>query len=431
MLYSNLEINNKGHLQFAGIDTIELAKQYGTPAYVMDENRIRERCKTYINSVKKYFDENSKVLFAAKSICVKEILRILDSEGMCMDAVSSGEIFTAKEAGLDMSKVYFHGNNKTIDDINYAIDCGVGYFIVDNENELIRLNDIAKTRGITQNILLRVTPGIDPHTHIKINTGMVDSKFGVAIETGQARNLTEKALAFSNVKLNGFHCHVGSQMFDNMPLFEASHMMMRFIYNIKDEFGYSPKYLNLGGGMAVPYKSDESKIDYSSNLQKISEIIKEQCEKHDIKMPSIMFEPGRSIVADSGITLYEVGEIKEIPGVKNYVSVDGGMNDNPRYTLYHSPYTVLNASKMNLKDDYICTIAGRCCESGDLIQENVFLPKPMRGDIIAVLTTGAYNYSMSSNYNCITRPPIVIVKDGKSRLAVRRQTFEDLLSCQI
>lgn len=430
MICPNLSVNEKGHLQFAGADTVCLAEKYGTPAYFMDENRIREKCRIYKTALKENFKEGSMPLFASKSLCFKRIYEIAKEEGIGIDVVSPGEIFTAVKAGFPMERAYFHGNNKTDYDISFAMDCGVGFIICDNADELAAINAEAEKRGITQKILLRLTPGIDPHTHAKISTGKVDSKFGAAIETGQAEELTKLALSFSNIDLQGFHCHIGSQIFEYEPFCDAAIIMINFIAQIKSDFGFSAKILNLGGGMGVRYVDSDPEIDYAANIMGISKTIHSLCEKLSVDEPVILMEPGRSIVADAGLTLYTVGGTKEIKGFKNYVSIDGGMPDNPRYALYQSDYTVELAGKMNEVHDFNCTVAGRCCESGDLIQENVLLPKPKRGDILAVMTTGAYNYAMSSNYNAICKPPVIMINDGEDYVAVRRETFEDMTLCQ-
>ena len=298
--------------------------------------------------------------------------------------------------------------------------------MVDGEDELLALNCIAGERGVKQNILLRITPGIDPHTHKKISTGSVDSKFGTAIETGQAMEIVKKALGLQNVKLCGFHCHVGSQVFDIQPFTDASEIMLEFIADVRDKLGYTAEILNLGGGLGVRYTKDDPEINYGEKIKEVAEIIGSQCDKFGLPVPKILMEPGRSLVADAGMTLYTVGSVKEITGYKNYVSIDGGMTDNPRYTLYESPYTVVLASRANDEKDYTATVAGRCCESGDLIQENVKMPKPCRGEILAVLTTGAYNYSMASNYNRVGRPPVVMLNSKQDYIAVRRETFKDI-----
>ena len=427
MICDNLGINEKGHLTFAGRDTVELAEKYGTPAYIMDEEKIREKCRIYKKAMAEYFGGESFPLFASKSLCFKQIYRIMKEEGMGIDVVSPGELYTAASAGFPLENAYFHGNNKTGNDIAYAMDHSIGYFVCDNCDELYAIDRHAKKRGIKQKILLRLTPGIDPHTHAKISTGKVDSKFGTAIETGQADELVKLALSLENIELRGYHCHIGSQIFEYKPFSDAAKIMIDFIAKVKNEQGYEAQTLNIGGGMGVRYVESDPEIDYAANIKSLSEIFKAECAAKDVNMPQILMEPGRSIVADAGMTLYTVGAKKEIPGFKNYVSIDGGMPDNPRYALYQSEYTVCVANRMNEKADYECTIAGRCCESGDLIQENTLIQKPEVGDVLAVLSTGAYNYSMASNYNRNTRPPVVMVRGGESRVIIKGETYEDLV----
>lgn len=426
MICNNISVNEKGHLTFAGYDTVELAEKYGTPLYLMDEDKIREHVRAYKTAMAKYFPAGSMPEFASKAFSCKQIYRIMAGEGIDIDVVSPGEIYTAAAAGFPMENSFFHGNNKTDADIRFAIENKVGCFVVDGEDELSALNRIAGEMGVKQNILLRITPGIDPHTHKKISTGSVDSKFGTAIETGQAMEIVKKALALGNIKLCGFHCHVGSQIFESQPFTDASEIMLEFIAEVRDSLGYTAETLNLGGGLGVRYTEDDPEIDYGEKIKEVAEILNTQCEKLGLPVPKILMEPGRSLVADAGMTLYTVGSVKEITGYKNYVSIDGGMTDNPRYTLYESPYTVILASRANDEKDYTATVAGRCCESGDLIQENVKMPKPARGEILAVLTTGAYNYSMASNYNRVGRPPVVMLNSERDYLAVRRETFKDI-----
>ncbi len=431
MICDNLNINENGHLTFAGQDTAELAKAYGTPAYLMDEKKIREKCRIYQTAMKRYFGGNSMPLFASKSLCFKRIYEIMREEKMGIDVVSSGELFTAAKAGFPTENAYFHGNNKTDFDIAFAMEQGLGHFVCDNVDELFAIDREAKKRSIRQRVILRLAPGIDPHTHAKINTGRVDSKFGVAIETGQAEKMTELALSCENVELEGYHCHIGSQIFECEPFCDAAAIMLEFIARMKEKFGFEAKVLNLGGGMGVAYTEKDPQIDYAENIRVISEKMKKICAEHGINFPTILMEPGRSIVADAGMTLYTVGGKKEIPGFKNYVSIDGGMPDNPRYALYQSAYTVITANRADKSANYLCTVAGRCCESGDLIQENVMIAEPVRGDILAVLTTGAYNYSMSSNYNAICKPPVIMLNDDENYIAVRRESFDDMISCQL
>ncbi len=431
MIRHNATINSDGHLIFAGADTVELAKKYGTALIVYDENTIRSNMQTYLEAMKKNFGEKSVPLLASKAFCCKEIYRIAASEDICTDIVSPGELYIANAAGFPMDRAYFHGNNKTDADIEYAIDLGIGYFIVDNREELDKIDSYAEEKGISQKILLRLSPGIDPHTHAKISTGSVDSKFGTAIETGQAEEIIAYTLSKKNVKLEGFHCHVGSQIFDIDPFCDAADIMLEFIAYIRNSLGFTATVLNLGGGFGVRYVDSDPVIDLSRNIAEVASHVKSTCSKFDIPMPQILMEPGRSIVADSALTLYTVGSVKTITEYKSYVSIDGGMTDNPRYALYQSKYTAMIANKADRPSDFICTIAGRCCESGDLIAEEAHLQKPERGDILAVLTTGAYNYSMASNYNKIPRPAVIMVKDGIPRVIIRRETFEDLASLDI
>lgn len=426
MLYENLSVNQAGHLCFAGFDTTQLAQQFGTALMLMDEQAIRSRCRTYLTAMAEALPAGSKPLYASKALSFKGIYQIMKEEGMGIDVVSSGELNTAVQAGFPMENAFFHGNGKTDFDIRFAMEHGLGYFVCDNADELAAIDAEAARQGIRQKILLRLTPGIDPHTHAKINTGRIDSKFGAAIETGQAEALILNALSLENVELCGYHCHIGSQIFDHDPFCDAAVLMLQFMAEIKARHGYMPQYLNLGGGMGVPYTADDPAIDYSANIHRIGRLIQDTCAQLGLEAPAILMEPGRSIVADAGITLYTVTSIKKIPGFKNYAAINGGMTDNPRYTLYQSAYTVLPADRMNDKADFVCTIAGCCCESGDLIQENVTLPEPKRGDLLAVLTTGAYNYSMASNYNRVPRPPIVMIGADGPYVAVRRETLDDL-----
>lgn len=431
MICDNIAVNSKGHLTFAGYDTVELAEKYGTPLYLMDEDKIRQHVRTYKNAMCRFLPEGSVPEFASKAFSIKQIYRIMAEEGIDIDVVSGGEIYTAVSASFPMERCFYHGNNKTDTDISYAMDKKVGFFIVDNTEEYLAIEKIAGKKGIKQKVLLRVTPGIDPHTHKKISTGSEESKFGISIKTGQAKTAIKEILKLKNVELCGLHCHIGSQIFESEPFATAAELMFEFIADIKNDLGFIPQMLNIGGGFGVRYTENEPEIDYSEKICEVAEHLKKQSEIYGIELPKIFMEPGRSLVADAGITLYSVGSVKEIEGYKNYVSIDGGMTDNPRYTLYESPYTVILASRANDEKNFIATVAGRCCESGDLIQENVAMPKPERNEILAVLTTGAYNYSMASNYNRVPRPPVVMLNKEKDYIAVKRETFEDVCSLDV
>lgn len=427
MLHNNLDINTNGHLTIGGIDATELAREYGTPLYVLDEDMIRERCRIYVTEMHKYFGKDSAPLFASKALCFKGIYPIVESEGLCTDVVSPGEIYTALAAGFPPEKMFFHGTNKTDRDIEYGVESGVGYFIIDNMNELQALDRIAGEHGIVQKALLRLTCGLDPHTLEAINTGKVDSQFGVPIDTGQADEFVKAAVDCSNIQVEGFHSHVGSQIFESDSFNRQAEILAEYAARARDEFGLEINTLNIGGGFGVRYTEKDPAPEIGSRIAEIAEHLDAACEKYCVKISRVFMEPGRSIVADAGTTLYETGGVKEVKGYRNYVTVDGGMTDNPRFALYGSEYTVLNASRASEPADYECTVAGRCCESGDRIAEYVKITKPERGDIIAVLTTGAYNYSMASNYNRIPKPAIAIVSGGKSRLAVKRESFEDMM----
>ena len=413
-------------------DTGELAKAYGTPLYDMDEDRIRERCRTYIHAMREAFGENARPLYASKAASFKQIYRVMKEEGMGVDVVSSGEVYTAHSVGFPMENAYFHSNNKTDADIRYAMACGIGYFVADNYEELDAIERIASDMGLIQKVLLRLTPGIDPHTYAAVATGKVDSKFGSAIETGQADAITGYALTLPHVRLMGFHCHVGSQVFDSDVYLRAADIMLEFVSDMKAKYGYDTVELDMGGGYGVRYRESDPTINIAANIREVADAMKAKCASLGIDLPAIRMEPGRSIVADAGLTLYTAGTVKRIPGYKNYVSVDGGMTDNPRFALYGSPYTVLLANRAStdytaLGETFTCSVVGRCCESGDILQEGVTLPADTaRGDIVAVLTTGAYNYSMSSNYNRIPKPPVVMLRGSEHFVAVKRETFEDV-----
>ena len=431
MLSKNITVAKNGTLEFAGYNTVELAKKYSTPLYLMDEEMIRNRIRVYKEAMKDYFPEGSVPEYASKAFSCKRIYEIAKEEGINVDVVSPGELYTVYKAGFPMERCFFHGNSKSDSDIEFAIKLGIGCFVVDNMSELCAINNIAAQYNIIQKVILRVTPGIDPHTHKKISTGSVESKFGMAVENGDAVKATKLALSYKNLSLEGFHCHIGSQIFQSEPFVTAAQDMIRFMCEIRERLGYTAAVLNLGGGFGVKYVENDPEIDYRARITEVAAEITKICHNENYPMPRILMEPGRSLVADSGMTLYTVNNVKEIEGYKNYVSIDGGMTDNPRYALYESEYTVYNASKANLEPDYIATIAGRCCESGDLIQEDVKIKKPEKNDIIAVATTGAYNYSMASNYNRVARPAVVMLSKNGDYLAVKRETLDDLISHDI
>ena len=427
MLYDNLDTTG-GRLIFAGADTVALAEKYGTPLYLMDEEKIRANCRAYRTALDACVCPGSSAIYASKACSFAGIYKIIAEEGLGADVVSAGEIYTAKKAGFPMERAYFQGNNKTDADIRFAIDAGVGYFVCDNFEEIDALDRIAEEAGIKQKILIRVTPGIDPHTYAAVATGKVDSKFGIAVETGQALEAARLAVSKKNLVFEGIHCHVGSMVFDSDVFIRAADVMLGLMAEIKNKLGHGLKILDLGGGYGVGYYDGQGKIDIPANIRAVAEHVGEVAKKLGIETPSLRLEPGRSIVADAGITLYTVGSVKKITGYKNYVSIDGGMTDNPRYALYQSKYTVVTANKIDAKDTITADLVGRCCESGDIVQPEVSFPADIaRGDTVAVLTTGAYNYSMASNYNRIPRPPIVMISNGADRLAVKRESLDDLI----
>ena len=422
-----LNVNEKGHLEIGGCDTIDLAEKYGTPLYVVDENEIRKNCRAFVKSIEDNYNGHGTVAYASKAFSCMEMYRICKQENMSIDTVSAGEIYTALKAGFPAERIFFHGNNKTLDEIEFALDNNVGRIVVDNLTELEKIEKAAKKRNITAKIMFRIKPGIDAHTHSFIRTGQIDSKFGLALENGEAMVGVKRALALKNVELCGLHCHIGSQIFDISPFELAAEVMMDFIAKIKEETGAEIKELNLGGGFGIKYTGEDKPVPYSDYMNRVAAVIKKKAEEHSMELPFIIIEPGRSIAGAAGITLYTVGAVKEIENVRTYVSIDGGMTDNPRYILYQSTYEILCANKANEPKTEKITLAGKCCESGDLIQENAMIQKVVPGDTIAVLSTGAYNYSMASNYNRIGRPAVVMTNNGESRIIVKRESFEDLV----
>ncbi len=427
LICDNISYTSSGNLSFAGHDLKELATKYGTPTYFIDEERVRNRCRTYTDAVKAAFGDKGKVFYASKAGSFKRIYEIMKEEDLGIDVVSSGEIYTAISASFPLSNSMFHSNNKTDEDIAYGIENGVGYFVVDNEEELVAIDRISGQKGKVQSVILRLTPGIDTHTYEAVNTGKVDSKFGSAIETGQAMEITQTALKLKNIRLCGFHCHIGSQLFDSAVYISASKIMLEFIASVKEVLKFECEILDIGGGYGVRYIASQPQIDIASIIAEIGKYITEKCSELNINMPTICFEPGRSIIADAGLTLYTVGTVKKITGYKNYVSVDGGMTDNIRFALYNAPYTIIPVQNTSVPRDMKCSVVGRCCESGDIIGQDVSLPSNIgRNDLLACLTTGAYHYSMASNYNRLPRPPIVMLTKDDSYYAVERETIEHL-----
>lgn len=431
MIHDNISILENGHLAFSGVDTVEMAQKYGTPLYLIDEAKLRANCREYRNAVVKHFGKDSLPLYASKALCYRDVYRIVNEEQLGIDVVSAGELHTALSVGFPAEKVYFHGNNKTAAEIIYALDNGVGDFVVDNFDELYFINEESAKRNKVQNILLRLSPGIDPHTHRAVVTGNVDSKFGMAIETGQAFEFVKEAIACENLNLEGIHCHIGSQIFDKYPFTDAAKNMLDFALRIKTELGYSFKKMNLGGGIGVKYTNDDPTISIDEILSEIKNELDKLVSERGLEKPIFLFEMGRYISAAAGMTLYTVGSVKEITGYKKYVCIDGGMCDNPRYALYQSKYTIYNATNAARDRDIVASVAGRCCESGDLLGEDMKLQSFNRGDIMAVAVTGAYNYAMSSNYNRVPKPAMVCVNSGSERLVIKRETYDDIMKNEL
>jgi diaminopimelate decarboxylase len=427
MLSDNIQRNEDGSLSFAGHNVPALARQFGTPLYLMDEERIRANCRMYIQAFRDNFGDAALPLYAGKAASFKQIYRIVGQEGMGVDAVSPGEIHTALSAGFPPEKIYYHGDAKTDEDIRYGISKGVGWFIVDNEAELQQLNIEAERQGIIQKVLLRITPGIDPHTYHSISTGTVDVKFGVALETGQGFAFVHQALTMEHLDVQGLHCHVGSEVFDESVFEDTIDIMVDFMSLLQQKLGYVTRVLNVGGGYGVRYLDTDKQIDISARIAHVAEHLKQRTGEAGLPLPFFLMEPGRSIVADAGMTVYTVSTVKRIPGYKRYAIVDGGMTDNPRYALYKSNYTVFAPERMEAPPTLHCDVVGRCCESDDIIQPDVWLPELRRGDLLAVATTGAYNYAMASHYNRIPNAPIVMLSPKGTTDADKRDPLDQMI----
>ncbi len=422
-----LKINGKGHLEIGGADCVELAAQFGTPLYVYDEAYIRAMMRAYRDTIAEAYDGNGTVLYASKAFSCTAIYAIAKSERIGVDVVSGGELYTAMRAGFPPEKICMHGNNKLPREIAYALECGVGTIVVDAFSEADLLEREAEQKGMIQNVLIRINPGIEAHTHAYVQTATTDSKFGFSVSDGTAQKMSEYLLGKKHLRLKGYHCHIGSQIFEQQSFVLAAEKCLKFVAEIKQKTGFEAEVLNLGGGFGVWYTDEDKKIDLKIYLRAVIDAVKTQCEKYGLRRPHLMLEPGRSIVGEAGITLYTVGTIKEIPNVKKYIAIDGGMFENPRYSLYQSKYTAMLANRAAEPPCELVSVAGKCCESGDLIGTNINLPKAETGDILAFFTTGAYHYSMASNYNRNFIPPAVLVKDGKAEYIVKPQTYEDLV----
>ncbi len=419
-----------GNFIFSGCDTVYLAKKYKTPLYVISEDYIVDRC----NEIKRDFlnkYENTFCAYASKAFLTKEMARLIKREGLGMDVVSGGELYTAIKVDFPMENIIFHGNNKTIDEIELAVKYNVGRIVVDNLQELEVINHMGKKFKRKVNILFRITPGVDVHTHKYIQTGQVDSKFGIPLKEDIIKEAVLKAMNLEYIEPLGFHFHIGSQIHDNTGYILAVKKVVNLMKKLRDEIGFVAQELNTGGGFGIQYGEGKERKPISYFTDVIMETLIKECKKYQLERPKVIIEPGRWIVGEAGITLYTIGFIKEIPGIRTYVAIDGGMSDNPRTSLYNSKYEAVVANKYKEKLIKKVTIAGKCCESGDILIWDLKVPEIETGDILAVLSTGAYNYSMASNYNRQPKPAVVMVSKGKDRLIVKRETYEDLIKNEL
>ncbi|CAK7078003.1 diaminopimelate decarboxylase [uncultured Tissierella sp.] len=411
---------------FAGCDTVKLAEKYKTPLYVMSEDYIKDRLREIRED---FLDKHPKTMavYASKAFLTKEMARIIKKSAIGMDVVSGGELYTAIQVEFPMEKIIFHGNNKTIDELELAIENNVGRIVVDHLEEMDIIEEIAKKYNKKVHILFRISPGIDSHTHKYIQTGQVDSKFGIPLDEKTIKAAMEKVLKLEFTELLGFHFHIGSQISDNGNHIKAIQIMMQLMKKVKDEYGFIVKELNTGGGYGIHYSEGEERKPLAYFTDSIIEEIEDRCKEYELERPLVIIEPGRWVVGEAGITIYTVGAIKEIPGIRTYVSIDGGMPDNPRPSLYEAKYEAIVINKAGEELTDVVTVAGKCCESGDILIWDLKVPKVETGDMLAVLSTGAYNYSMSSNYNRIPRPAVVMLSEGKDRLIVKRENYDDIL----
>ena len=419
-------------LHIGGVNTLDLVKKYKTPLYVFDEELIRSKCREYIKSFK-VKENGNKVAYAGKAFLTKYMCKLVCEEGLCLDVVSGGELYTAYKAGMPMENILFHGNNKTVDEVKLGIELGVGRFVVDNFYELDLIEKFCLENNKTQKIYFRVTPGIDAHTHKYIRTGQIDSKFGFALINGDFYKAVEKVKQYKNIELVGIHAHIGSQIFEIKPFLDEVEIMLKLLKEVNennDDINLTE--VDLGGGIGVYYTEEDKPKTISEFCEAIINKADEVCEELNIKRPTLLIEPGRSLVANAGSTIYTVGSIKEIKNVRTYVSVDGGMTDNIRPSLYQADYECGIVNKINKTGhNNKVTIAGKCCESGDILISDTEIGDINSGDILITTTTGAYGYSMASNYNKIPKNPVVFVQNGEDKLACKRQSYEDLLALEV
>jgi diaminopimelate decarboxylase len=423
------DTNPAGHLTIGGCDTVDLVEEYGTPLYVLDESTLRSRCRQFAGAFSARYS-NAQAVYASKAYINPALARIFAEEGLGLDVVSGGELAVAMAGEVPLDRVYFHGNNKTPAELEEAVAAGIGRVVVDSFHELDLLERICAAAGKSQDILVRVSPGIDPHTHAYTTTGIIDSKFGFSIQTGDAEKAVQQAIAAPHLNLRGLHFHLGSPIFELEPYQAATDLVLRFAAGLREQ-GLDLQEFSPGGGFAIAYTRHDQPPAPDDYAEAIVGTLTATCEELGMEPPVLVIEPGRSIIGPAGVALYRIGAIKEIPGVRTYVSVDGGMGDNIRPALYQASYEVLSANRPAAEPDATVTIAGKYCESGDVLASDVLLPEPAAGDVIAIPAAGAYCPSMASNYNLNPRPPIVLVNDGASRLIRRRESYADMMQCDL
>lgn len=428
-LHGTSRQNQHGHLEIGGVDALYLAEKYGTPLYVYDVALIRERAKSF----KQAFISaglKAQVAYASKAFSSVAMIQLAEEEGLSLDVVSGGELYTAVAAGFPAERIHFHGNNKSREELRMALEHRIGCIVVDNFYEIALLEDLCKT-GHSIDVLLRITPGVEAHTHDYITTGQEDSKFGFDLHNGQTERAIEQVLQSDHIQLLGVHCHIGSQIFDTAGFVLAAEKIFKKLDEWRDSYSFVSKVLNLGGGFGIRYTADDQPLHATEYVEKIIEAVKENASRYGFDIPEIWIEPGRSLVGDAGTTLYTVGSRKEVPGVRQYVAVDGGMNDNIRPALYQAKYEAATANRIGEAHDKTVSIAGKCCESGDMLIWDIDLPEVKEGDLLAVFCTGAYGYSMANNYNRIPRPAVVFVENGEAHLVVKRETYEDIVKLDL
>ncbi|MDI2128149.1 diaminopimelate decarboxylase [Yinghuangia seranimata] len=421
------ERGDDGVLRVAGLDVRDLAQEFGTPAYILDEADLRARCRDW----KEAF-AGADVFYAGKAFLCRALVRWIAEEGLNLDVCSGGELAVALSAGMEPSRIAFHGNNKSVAEIERAIDAGVGRIIVDSYEEIARVAFAAEQRGVVQKVLVRVTVGVEAHTHEFIATAHEDQKFGLSVSDGKAAEAVRRILKLGSLELLGLHSHIGSQIFDTAGFEVSARRVVALLAAIRDEHGVELPEIDLGGGLGIAYTSADDPQTPADIARQLTEIVKRECHAADLTVPRLSVEPGRAIVGPSAFTLYEVGTTKELDGLRTYVSVDGGMSDNIRTALYDAEYTVSLVSRASGAEPVLSRVVGKHCESGDIVVRDAYLPADLApGDLVAVPATGAYCRSMASNYNHVTRPPVVAVRDGKARVVVRRETEEDLLRLDV